>query len=112
MSPSTRRMVILAFVALVVGAAIAPIGPWQLAVLVAWMATCTVYLAIVWVVIFRADGDETERTSTLEDDSLVLRGFIMLAASVISLAGALLALHKGSQLDGGAQPALLTCAAV
>jgi uncharacterized membrane protein len=112
MSPSTRRMVILSAVAVVVGAAAAAIASWQLAVLLAWIAACTVYLAIVWREIYRADGDATERSSTREDDSVALRGFITLAASVISLAGALFALRKASEVDGGAQPGLLTVAAV
>lgn len=112
MSPSTRRAMLLTIVAAVVGIAAARLGPWQLAILLAWIAAAVVYLVIVWLTIYRADGVATERTSTTEDDSLVVRGFIMLGASVISLGGALLALQKASQLDGGAQSVVLTVAAV
>ncbi len=105
-------MAILTIVAGVVGTGAAFAGPWELAMLLAWIAACTVYLAIVWVEIYRADGSATERASTVEDDSRALRGSIMLGASVISLAGALLALRKASQIDGGAQPVVLTIAAV
>lgn len=99
-------------VALVVGGAAASIAPWQLSVLLAWIAAASVYLVIVWLEVRRADGARTERSSTREDDSLVLRGFIVVVGSVVSLVGVLLALHRASQLDGGAQAVLLTVAAV
>ena len=92
----------LTVVALVVGPALAVVGPWQLAVLLAWIAAAAGYLADVWLQIYRSDGAATERSSTVEDDSLALRGFIVLGASVISLGGALLALRRASQIDGGA----------
>ncbi len=105
-------MVILLTAAAVVGITAAFFGPWELAVLLAWIAACTVYLAIVWVETYRADGPATERASTVEDDSRALRDFIMLGGSVTSLAGALLALRSASHIDGGAQPVVLTIAAV
>ncbi len=91
-------MVILLVVAAVVGTTAAFFGPWELAVLLAWIAACAVYLAIVWVEIYRADGPATGRSSTVEDDSRALRGFIMLGGSVTSLAGALLALRTASDI--------------
>ena len=107
-----RRVVTLTIVGAVVGPVAALFGPWQLAVLLAWIAACETYLAVVWWEIRRADGPATQRSSTVEDDSRALRGFIILGASVISLVGALLALRRAGQIDGGAQPVLLEVAAV
>jgi uncharacterized membrane protein len=112
MSPSTRRMVVLVVVGAVTGSAFAIVGPWQLAVLLGWIAALLGYLGAVWLAIYRSDGDATERSSTVEDDSRALRGFLLLAACVISLVGVMLALHKASTVHGGAQPVLLTSAAV
>ena len=99
-------------VAAVVGTAAGFFGPWQLSVLLAWISACVAYLAVVWIEIYRSDGPATERLSTVDDDSIALRGFIMLGASVISLGGALVALRRAGQIDGGAQPVLLSIAAV
>jgi uncharacterized membrane protein len=112
MSPSTRRMVVLVIVGAVTGSVVALLGPWQLAVLAGWIAALLGYLAVVWVEISRADRDDTERSSTAEDDSRTVRGFLLLSACVVSLVGVMLALHKASSTHGGAQPALLTSAAV
>ena len=112
MSPSALRLT----VQLVVGAAVAGVlvivGPWQLAVLGGWIAASTVYLLAAWSVIGRADGVETERISTTEDDSRATRGLIIVTASVVSLPGAALALKEATESDDSSQQALLTIAAI
>jgi uncharacterized membrane protein len=112
MSPSTRRIAGLAVVGAIVGIAVSFGGPWQLAVLSGWIGGLLVYLAVVWRMISRADGAATEAESTREDDSRAVHGILIVSASLTSLAGAAAALHRAAQLDGGAQPALLTTAAV
>ena len=105
-------MVVLVVVGAITGSVFAMLGPWQLAVLLGWIAALLGYLGAVWLEIYRADGDATQRSSTAEDDSRALRGFLLLSACVVSLVGVMLALHKASTVDGGAQPVLLTSAAV
>ena len=105
---SSRRTIVVAVTGVVVGLVAAVLAPWQLAVLLGWIAAAAVYLVIVWVMIYRSDGAETQRLSTAEDDNRAERRFLVVAASVVSLAGAVMALHKASQLDGGSEPALLT----
>lgn len=56
MSPSMRRLLVLTIVAAVVGPAVALFGPWQLAVLSAWIAACSAYLMIVWVLALLGDA--------------------------------------------------------
>lgn len=112
MSSSLRRTVTVAATGVLVGVAAAFLAAWQLATLVGWFAAATVFLVSVWVTIGRADGPETQRLSTAEDDTRAERGVLVVAASVVSLAGAGMALHKASQLDGGIEPALLTVAAL
>src|SRR5688572_11738417 len=111
MSPSSRRMVVLVVVGAVTGSVFATLGPWQLAVLLGWIAALLGYLGAVWLEIYRADGNATERSSTVEDDSRALRGFLLVSACVVSLVGVMLALHKASTVDG-AQSVLLTTSAV
>ena len=95
-----------------VAGVLAAVGPWQLALLGGWIAASIVYLLATWSVIRRADGDETERTSTLEDDSRATRGLIIVTASVVSLPGAALALKKATESEMARKHALLTIAAI
>src|SRR5262245_20970899 len=112
MSHTTRKMVVLMSIGLLAGGVTAIFGPWEIAVLVGWFACVAAYLGGVWPHIVHADSTSTERSSTFEDDSRLLRGIIVVGGSVVSLAGAGLALHRASQLHRGAQPVLLTAAAV
>ena len=112
MSPSAFRLTVLFVVGAAVAGVLAVVGPWQLALLGGWIAASIVYLIATWSVIGRADGAETERTSTVEDDSRATRGLIIVTASVVSLPGAALALKEATESDGGSQTALLTIAAI
>ena len=111
MSPSAFRLTVLFVVGVAVAGVLAAVGPWQLALLGGWIAASIVYLLAAWSVIRRADGAETERTSTVEDDSRATRGLIIVTASVVSLPGAALALKKATESDGSQTP-LLTAAAI
>jgi uncharacterized membrane protein len=112
MSPSAFRLTVLFVVGVAVAGLLAFVGPWQLAVLGGWIAGSTVYLLAAWRIIGRADGEETKRLSTIEDDSRATRGLIIVSASVVSLPGAALALKTATESDGGADSVLLTIAAI
>jgi uncharacterized membrane protein len=112
MSPSARRLTVQFTVGAVIAGALAFVGPWQLAVLAGWIAASTVYLVATWWFIRRADGQETERASTVEDDSRTTRGLIIVTSSVVSLPGAAFALRDASTGDGGAEATLLIVAAI
>jgi uncharacterized membrane protein len=112
MSPSARRLTVQFIVGAVIAGALVFVGPWQLAVLTGWIAASTVYLVATWRFMGRADGQETERTSTAEDDSRATRGLIIVTSSLVSLPGAALALKDASAADGGTETTLLTIAAI
>jgi uncharacterized membrane protein len=112
MSPSAFRLTVLFVVGVAVAGLLAFVGPWQLAVLGGWIAGSAVYLLAAWRIIGRADGEETKRLSTIEDDSRATRGLIIVSASVVSLPGAALALKTATESDGGADSVLLTIAAI
>jgi uncharacterized membrane protein len=112
MSPSAFRLTVLFVVGAAVAGMLGVVGPWQLAVLGGWIAGSTVYLLAAWRIIGRADGEETKRLSTIEDDSRATRGLIIVTASVVSLPGAAFALKTATESDGGAESVLLTIAAI
>jgi uncharacterized membrane protein len=112
MSPSTARLLGSIAAGAVTGSVLSVVTSWQLAVLAAWIAAAVLYLVLVWSLIWPADGAETERASTREDDSRTARGVIILTSSLVSLAGAAIGLHKATQFDGGAEPVLLTGSAI
>lgn len=78
----------------------APWAPWQLSVLASWIAAAVAYLGLAWLVILRADGAQTHRLATTEDDSRAVSGVLVVAAATSSLAGAALALHKAAAVTG------------
>jgi len=112
MAPSAVRVLTSAVAGVGVGLACGLLAPWQLSLLLGWVAAASVFLIVVWRSILRADGSETERTSTAEDDSRAARGLIVVSASLASLGGAAAALQKAAGVDGRSQAALLTVAAV
>lgn len=112
MSPAERRLVVLAAAGIVAGTVVALVGPWQLALLAGWNAATIAYLVAVWWEIGPADGDETRRHSTVEDDSRSLRGLIVVAAGVMSLGGAGVGLHKSASVGPTWQQVTLVATAI
>lgn len=99
MSPANRRFVLLAVAGALAGVVVALVGPWQLALLAGWNAATIAYLVAVWSEIGPADGAATRQHSTIDDDSRALRGLIVVAAGLMSLAGAGVALHKSARAE-------------
>jgi uncharacterized membrane protein len=86
----------------VAGAVAARFAPWQLALLIGWNVATGLYVAAVWIVIARADGAETRRRSTVEDDRRALRRLLVVAAGLVSLLGAGAAVHQSGAAEVGA----------
>jgi uncharacterized membrane protein len=112
MTPASRRLAVLSLLGVAAGAAVAFAAPWQMAILAGWLAASVAYVADIMVVIARADSARTREISTREDDSRTTRGLLIAGASVMSLGGALLALHKAREPVPAAQTALLTTLAI
>lgn len=109
---SARRMLVMSAAGVFAGLATSALAPWQLSMLLGWCAAAMAYLVSVWRTIGRADGLETRRLSTVEDDNRAERGLLIVTASVVSLAGAVAGLMKERQLDGGGTAVLLTVVAL
>jgi uncharacterized membrane protein len=83
---------------IVAGAAAAPFESWQLSVLIGWAVLCVTLLGWIWIEIGRCDPQHTEQRSTIEDPTRTTSVAVMVAASVMSLAGVGLGLAKARQL--------------
>lgn len=96
-----RTRVLVAFAAGVVafGAAIL-VASWQLAVLIGWDVSASVFIAWVWRNVGRLDGAATAIHATTEDGSRRAAEFILLASSAASLVGVALVLLEASDEEG------------
>ena len=101
-----RRIMIVAVVGLVAGAVAATIAPWQLAVLVGWIAFGAVLLLWVWASVLPLDPEQTRQLAMREDDSRVAADLLLVSASVASLIGTAFDLVKTSEAHGAGKVAL------
>lgn len=109
--PSIRRLVEMSVVGVVAGASTAFVASWEQAVLAGWIAGAAAYLLVAWRTIGRADGARTRELSTLEDDQRAVADVLLVVASVVSLGGAGLALHRANEAGGG-EAVVLTLSAI
>jgi uncharacterized membrane protein len=86
--------------------------PWQLTVLVGWIAAAMAYLLRTWRIILTSDGGRTQRLATVDDDSRAVSGLIVVGAATSSLVGAALALHRAGSTGGGTAVALTAGAVI
>src|SRR5690242_12244276 len=64
---------------------------WQIAVLAGWDTTALVLVAWIWATVGRLDAERTAEFARREDDSRTTTRALLVAASVMSLIGVLLA---------------------
>jgi uncharacterized membrane protein len=110
-APSVRRLVCMTALGTAVIVGTVFVAPWQLALLTGWITAALTFLIIVWVAIAAADGEQTRRFATVEDDSVAVASLVVVGACTASLVGAAFALHKASQVNG-LEAVLLTVASV
>jgi uncharacterized membrane protein len=106
-----ERLLVVAGVAVVVGAGIAFVAPWQLAVLSGWDAAAALFVAWVWTGVAGFTPEETRVHATREDTNRVSASLLLLSASVVSLVGTALALTKANDAHSGGK-AMLTAFSV
>jgi uncharacterized membrane protein len=99
-------------VAIVVAAVVAPFVPWQVAVLLGWIAGGTWMIVSVWVTVWRFDADETQALAMREDNTRVGAHVLLVSASVVSLVGTAFELIKANQSDGSVKAGLVIVAIV
>lgn len=108
---SRARVLLSATIGATVGLAVSRLGPWQLAVVAGWDTGALAFLAAVWLVVARLDGPATAAIATREDETRATAGFLLLGASVTSLAGVVLTLMEAGHRSGALEM-LLTGAAM
>lgn len=91
---------------LALGAAVAAVTLWELAVLVGWIAGAATFLLSVWHQIRHLDAGQTAAIATREDDSRRTATVLVVAAAVVSLAGVFVALRRASASTGVTEAAL------
>ncbi len=107
-----RRLVASAALGAAVGLVAAFLGPWQLAVILAWDALAVSFTARIWAFVLRLDGDRTAALATREDASRTAADLLLLAASVASLAGSASVLVLKASTNDTTLAVVLTVAAV
>jgi uncharacterized membrane protein len=105
------RVLWCAAVGVVVGVVAAFLVPWQVAVLLAWVAMSLAFCVWVWAAVHGADAETTRRIATREDGSRAAADVVLIAACIASLVGVALTLLKASTQLGLTQ-VLITAVAV
>lgn len=94
-------------IALAVGLAVTV---WELAILIAWIATCATLLAWTWGEIWRLGPEQTAQVATREDDSRTATRMIVVGAAALSLAAVVIGLRRASAAAQPLRATLITVA--
>jgi uncharacterized membrane protein len=95
-----RRLVIATGVGLAVGLMAVVLGPWQLALLLAWDAAAVVSLVSVLPTVLRANPQKTRHIVTREDETRATAAVLLLGASTASLLAVVSALSLAGRESG------------
>jgi uncharacterized membrane protein len=110
--PSERRRVITACaIGVLVGSAVAWLGPWQLALLSGWDFGSGLLVGWIWISVAKLDATATKLLATREDDSRAASRGVVVVACVASLIGVFAGILKAREVGGGAG-AVLTVGSV
>jgi uncharacterized membrane protein len=90
------RIVASLGVGLAVGVPVSIPLPWQLGLLLGWMAAATVFTVWMWFTIWPMDAHETAVHAVREDTGRATSDVLVLSAAVASLAAVALLLEAGS----------------
>jgi len=82
------------------------LGEWKIAPLIGWDTAAIIYIAWVWLTVWKMDENQTADHALLEDPSRATSEFTLLAASVASLAALALVLIEASSSTGSAKALL------
>ena len=111
-APALRRAVTVLVVGLAAALALLPFAPWELAVVAGWDAAAATFLGSVWHLILRADGPDTERLATREDDNRVSATVLLAAVCMASLLAVGFALGLAGDRTGTLRSVLIAVGAV
>lgn len=104
------RVNVCAAIGVVAGLVASPFSPWQLSLLIGWIALTGTLLAWIWIENLGCDAADTQARSTVEDNSRLTAVAVMVTASVISLVGVGFGLAKAHRVDVAMEVALTVVA--
>lgn len=87
----------------VVAVVVGLLNAWHYAAIAGWAAACIVYIAWVWLSVWRLDADTTKDHATLEDPGRRTTDLLLILASVASVVAVVFILVDAKSLKGGAQ---------
>jgi uncharacterized membrane protein len=96
---------------ILVAVPVGALASWALAPILTWDIASVVYLAWVWLTIWRQDADGTARLAEPEDPTRALADLLLLSAAVISLVAVAFVLSQAASSQGS-EPGLLNGLAV
>jgi uncharacterized membrane protein len=105
-APALRRTIIVGVCGLIVAVALLRFLPWGIALVTGWDVTALSFLASIWPIIIRADGQRAAQLAKREDENRGSANALLLGASVASLLGVAFALDFAGR-EGGALQVLL-----
>ncbi|HWT55440.1 MAG TPA: DUF1345 domain-containing protein [Candidatus Microsaccharimonas sp.] len=103
---ATTRLVLAAFAGIVGGIIAGKVAEWYLAPLVGWDVAVTIYLGWMWATIEKLDDADTKEFALREDPSRRMAEFVLLGASIVSLAAVGLVLVGSGGVSDVTQTAL------
>jgi len=105
---ATTRLLASVVVGALVGTAMSLVGPWQVALLVGWMAAAALFVVWMWLTIWPMDARATAAHAVREDPGRAATDATFLLAALASLIAVGLLLLGGASNAGGkpAQAAL------
>lgn len=113
MRPAATRVIVGAVVGIVVaGVALAEGASWSVAALCATDVASLVFVVWVWVVVARADTEQTARIARTEDDSRTAAEAVLLGAGAASLLAVAFTLAQASHAGSPARGLLTSLALV
>ena len=113
-SGSSERRRVAACVTVGVAASVPfiPVAPWQLGVLIGWVAAAASLLVWVWLEIGRLDAPRTAQLANREDDSRAAARSVLVASSTMSLIAVIAALHRAATATVPLEVALTAAALI
>lgn len=111
-APALRRAGNVGIVGVVAGGLAAVWTPWQLALVVGWIAAATTFLAVVWPVLLRARDEHMEELVVRRDSTRPLTSSLLTGASLASLLGVGFALDLAGREEGATRAWLIALAVV
>jgi uncharacterized membrane protein len=96
-----RRVGVAAAVGTIVGAVSALMLPWQLAPLLGYDVAAALYVASIWLTVWKLDARQTARHAEREDPTRAAADLILLVAAVASLVAVAYVIVRARASDGG-----------